>query len=164
MISNIYPVKKLNFKIIFQMMGFLLIFNGLFMLLASAVSFYFKDGATQGIVTAGLVTIFTGILFRFATKGFKKEVKRREGYIIVTMGWILMSLSGSLPYLFTETIPLFTNAFFETMSGFTTTAVIPIVLRWIMLGWWHALHPSPRCALPGCPARLRCRGSTASRE
>ncbi len=103
------------------MMGFLLIFNGSFMFISSGISYFYKDGASNGIFYAGIVTILIGLLFRFATKGFKKEVKKREGYIIVTLGWLFMSLSGSLPYLFTESIPTFTNAFFETMSGYTTT-------------------------------------------
>lgn len=114
-------MKNLNIKIIFQMMGFLLIFNGFFMLLSSLVSYIYNDGVTHGIFFAGLVTIVIGILFRFITKGFKKEIKKREGYIVVTLGWVMMSLSGTLPYIFTDSIPSFTNAFFETMSGYTTT-------------------------------------------
>ena len=114
-------MKKLNIKIIFQMMGFLLIFNGLFMFISTLISFIYKDGATKGIFFAGLLTITIGLLFRFITKGFKKEIQKREGYIVVTLGWVFMSLSGALPYLFTESIPSFTNAFFETMSGYTTT-------------------------------------------
>ena len=51
----------------------------------------------------------------------KKEMNKREGYVVVTFGWIIMALSGTLPYLFTGTIPNFTNAFFETISGYTTT-------------------------------------------
>ncbi len=114
-------MKKLNIKIIFQMMGFLLIFNGLFMFISSSIGYFYKDGSSRGIFFAGLVTVSAGLLFQFATKGFKKEVKKREGYIIVTLGWVFMSLSGSLPYLFTGSIPSFTNAFFETISGYTTT-------------------------------------------
>ena len=56
-----------------------------------------------------------------ATKKNRKELQKRDGFMIVTFGWIFMSLTGTLPYLFTETIPSFTNAFFETMSGYTTT-------------------------------------------
>ena len=48
-------------------------------------------------------------------------MNKRDGYIVVAIGWIVMSLSGTLPYVFTNTIPSFTNAFFETMSGYTTT-------------------------------------------
>jgi len=114
-------MKKFNIKIILQLMGILLIFNGGFMLLSALVSWYFNDGALQGILFAGVITIAIGILLRFTTKGFKKEIRKREGYLVVTLGWITMSLSGTLPYIFTESIPSFTNAFFETMSGYTTT-------------------------------------------
>ncbi len=114
-------MKKLNIKIIFQMMGFLLIFNGLFMFIAGFVSLLYKEDATQGVFIAGVITVVVGLLFRFVTKGFKKEIQKREGYIVVALGWVFMSLSGSLPYLFTESIPSFTNAFFETISGYTTT-------------------------------------------
>jgi len=57
----------------------------------------------------------------FLTRGHKKEVKTREGYIIVTFGWIIMSVSGMLPYLFSGAIPNIADAFFETISGYTTT-------------------------------------------
>ena len=114
-------LQKLNINIIFQMMGFLLIFNGLFMLVSSGVSFLYKDGVTQEIFFAGIVTVLAGVALRFASRGFSKQVKKREGYLIVTLGWVLMSLSGTLPYLFSGTIPYFTNAFFETISGYTTT-------------------------------------------
>jgi len=114
-------MKKLNVKIIFQMMGFLLIFNGAFMFISALVSLLYKEHESLGIFVAGFVTILIGLLFRFTTRGFNKVVKKREGYLVVTLGWILMSLSGTLPYLFTESIGTFTNAFFETISGYTTT-------------------------------------------
>ncbi len=112
---------KLNYKIIFHLMGLLLVFNGGFQMIAAFVSFLTDDGAAIQISAAGLISISAGGLLMFSTKGHKKEVKKREGYIIVTFGWIFMSLSGMLPYLFTDAIPSVTNAFFETISGYTTT-------------------------------------------
>ncbi|WP_040559754.1 potassium transporter TrkG [Kordia algicida OT-1] len=112
---------RVNYKIIFHLMGLLLICNGGFMLLATLVSFLYEDGVTFKMFLAGLVTIIAGSLFMLTTRDHKKEIKKREGYIVVTFGWILLSLSGTFPYLFTKTIPSFTNAFFETMSGYTTT-------------------------------------------
>jgi trk system potassium uptake protein TrkH len=114
-------MNKINYKIIFQMMGVLMLFNGGFMLLSALVGFIYKDSANKEITIAGLVTIGIGILLRFITKNFTKQIKKKEGYLIVTLGWIFLSLTGTLPYLFTQTIPYFTNAFFETMSGYTTT-------------------------------------------
>ena len=112
---------KLNFKIIFHLMGLLLLVNGGFMLLASILSFAYKDGVGSKMVLAGIVTLAIGGLLMLLTRKHKKEIQKREGYIIVTFGWICMSLVGTLPYIFTGAIPGFTNAFFETMSGYTTT-------------------------------------------
>ncbi len=102
-------------------MGLLLMFNGGFMLLSSLVSYYYEDGATQGIIYAGLLTLAIGSLLMYVTRDHKKEIKKRDGYVVVTFGWLIMAFSGTLPYLFSGAIPSFTNAFFETMSGFTTT-------------------------------------------
>ncbi len=70
----------------------------------------------------GAITIFSGLLMRWLTKNHKNsEIKKRDGYLIVVGGWLFMTLFGSLPYLISGSIPDLTNAFFETMSGFTTT-------------------------------------------
>ncbi|WP_340075602.1 TrkH family potassium uptake protein [Leptobacterium sp. I13] len=102
-------------------MGLLLLFNGGFMLMAALVSGIYNDGVTLDISLAGIVTVLSGTLLMYITRGHKREVKKKEGYIIVTFGWIFMSFSGMLPYIFSEAIPSVTNAFFETMSGYTTT-------------------------------------------
>ncbi|MBQ4916100.1 TrkH family potassium uptake protein [Maribacter sp. MMG018] len=112
---------RLNSKIIFHLMGLLLLFNGAFMLLAALVSGIYKDGATLSIMLSSIATMFTGVFAMYYTRGHRKEVKKREGYIIVTFGWIVMSVSGMLPYIFSDSIPDITNAFFETVSGYTTT-------------------------------------------
>jgi trk/ktr system potassium uptake protein len=112
---------KLNYKIIFHFLGLLLLFNGGFMLLASLISVIYKDGVASHILLAGLIVISIGVLSMLLTKKHKKEMNKREGYIVVTFGWIAMTLSGTLPYMFTDAIPSFTNAFFETISGYTTT-------------------------------------------
>lgn len=102
-------------------MGLLLLCNGGFMLLAALLSGIYQDGATLDITLAAIITLLTGIVAMFFTRGHKKEVKRKEGYLIVTFGWLVMSASGVLPYVISGAIPNFTNAFFETISGYTTT-------------------------------------------
>ena len=91
------------------------------MMLASLVSYIYKDGVTFQIFLAGILTLIAGAITMLATRRHKKEINKREGYIVVAFGWVIMSLSGTLPYMLTESIPSFTNAFFETMSGYTTT-------------------------------------------
>ncbi|WP_282056853.1 TrkH family potassium uptake protein [Maribacter luteus] len=136
---------SLNSKIIFHLMGLLLLFNGLFMLFAAIMSGVYKDGATLDIALASITSMFVGTTAMYFTRNHKKEVKRKEGYIIVTFGWIVMSISGMLPYLFSGSIPDVTNAFFETISGYTTTGatilddieVLPEgILVWRSLTHW----------------------------
>lgn len=114
-------LSKLNSKIILHLMGLLLLVNGGFMLLASLISLIYKDEVVSQIFLAGITTIIIGGIGMLATRNHKKEIQKREGYVIVTFGWLVMALAGTLPYIFTGSIPSFTNAFFETMSGYTTT-------------------------------------------
>lgn len=136
---------KLNYKIIFYFLGLLLSFNGGFMLLASLMSFLYKDGVTFQIAVAGLIALTLGVLVMLITRSSSKEMGKREGYIVVTFGWLVMALSGTIPYLLTGSIPNFSNAFFETISGYTTTGstilndieILPKgVLFWRSLTHW----------------------------
>lgn len=95
--------------------------NGLFMILAFPFAIYYQENAKWGILSAGLITIIVGFLMWFFNKGAEKNLQKKEGYVIVTFGWLILSLTGSLPYLFSGSIPEFTNAFFETISGYSTT-------------------------------------------
>lgn len=136
---------KLNYKIIFHFLGLLVLFNGGFMLLSSLMSLAYDDGVTWQLFLASLITLIIGVLVMVFTRRHKKEINKREGYIVVSFGWLIMALSGTLPYLFTESITTFTDAFFETMSGYTTTgasilndieAVPKGVLFWRSLTHW----------------------------
>lgn len=98
-----------------------MLFNGGFMMVATLISLIYKDGVTLKLFLAGLATLLLGAIAMFGTKKHRKEMNKREGYIVVAFGWVVMSLTGTLPYLATDAIPSFTNAFFETMSGYTTT-------------------------------------------
>ena len=139
------PLSKLNFKIIAHLMGLLFVVNGGFMLLSATVSWYYKDGVLNQMLFAGSVALGLGGLIMLLTKNHRKEIQKREGYIIVAFGWIFMALIGTLPYLFTGAIANFTDAFFETMSGYTTTgasilsnieAVPKGVLFWRSITHW----------------------------
>lgn len=112
---------RLNFKIIFHFLGLLLLFNGGFMLLATLVSLICDDGVVFKLLLSGCLVVFLGVVLMLFTRKHSKEMNKREGYFVVTFGWIFMALSGALPYFLTGAIPSFTSAFFETMSGYTTT-------------------------------------------
>ncbi|WP_223551183.1 TrkH family potassium uptake protein [Aestuariivivens sp. NBU2969] len=136
---------KLNYKIIFHFLGLLILFNGGFMLLSTLISLIYNDGVTRALLLASFVTLICGGVAMLFTRKHNKEMNKREGYIVVAFGWIIMALSGTLPYVFTQSIPSFTNAFFETMSGYTTTgasilndieAIPKGVLFWRSLTHW----------------------------
>jgi len=91
------------------------------MLLATLVSYLYQDGVVFELLQASLLATALGVIAMVLTRNHRKELQKKEGYIIVAFGWFFMALIGTLPYLLTGTIPGFTNAFFETMSGFTTT-------------------------------------------
>lgn len=115
------------------------------MLLAALLSFIYSDGATNQLVLSGLSVLVIGFLAMIFTKNHSKEMTKRQGYIVVAFGWVVMALSGTLPYILTGSITNFTNAFFETISGYTTTGasiltdieVLPKgVLFWRSLTHW----------------------------
>ena len=84
--------------------------------------YYDDQNHINTFLLCSLITISFGFLLRFLTKDEKNaEIKKRDGYLIVVSGWLCMTFFGTLPYLLTDSIPSFTDAFFETMSGFTTT-------------------------------------------
>jgi len=110
-----------NFKRSFKISGYLLLAESFFLLSALAIEIIYKEGAASGFITAICVSIFLGIAGVFAGKNAPHDFSKREGSVIVTCTWIVFTLIGMLPFLISGSIPDFTNAFFETMSGFTTT-------------------------------------------
>lgn len=111
----------LNTKMVIRILGFLLVIEGLFMFLSIPISLIYREGDYPVFILSGMITIIVGGVMWLISKNAPVNLYRREGYIIVTLGWVLFSLFGTLPFLLSGSIPSFTNAFFETMSGFTTT-------------------------------------------
>tara|TARA_B100002019_G_scaffold272360_1_gene267516 strand:+ start:842 stop:2299 length:1458 start_codon:yes stop_codon:yes gene_type:complete len=113
---------KFNLKVIGNIIGILLLINGLLMLTAVPFGIYHGEGSWKGILVASLVNSIIGFILYYNTKDNEnKELKRRDGYLIVILSWIAMSLFGMLPYIFTDQISNVPDAFFETVSGYTTT-------------------------------------------
>ena len=116
------PKKLLNSSVIINVIGSLLIINGVLMSLSIPFSIAYQDGVTTEVILSSVITLAVGLFMRLSSKQSKDaEIKKRDGYLIVTGGWITMSLFGMLPYLISGGIPSIHDAFFETMSGFTTT-------------------------------------------
>lgn len=91
------------------------------MFIAFPFSFFNEEPEAWSILNSGIVTIFLGLLLYFFNKPKNTNIQKKEGYLIVTLGWLTLTITGMLPYLFTGAIPNITNAFFETISGYSTT-------------------------------------------
>lgn len=137
---------RFNYKVIVNVLGLLILLNGAFMMLCIPFSLHFDDGDLVPLLKSGGITMVIGyIAFMLTRKNKSKELKKKDGYLIVTLGWLTMSAFGTLPYMLSGAIPNFTDAFFETISGFTTTgatiltdieAVDKGVLFWRSLTQW----------------------------
>ncbi|MCI2229794.1 TrkH family potassium uptake protein [Polaribacter sp. MSW13] len=111
----------LNTKIIYRFLGITAILNGIFMFIALPFSFYYEEPEKWGILNAGIITVFIGLLLYLFNKPTSTNIQKKEGYLIVTLGWLTLSITGMLPYLLSGAIPSVTDAFFETISGYSTT-------------------------------------------
>ena len=111
----------MNFKLIFRVLGFLLLVEGVAMLLALGVSLLYGEYDVLGFTISAGINILLGAAIALLTRNAVKEIGKKEGFVIVSLVWIVFSFFGSLPYVISGAIPNFTNAFFETISGFTTT-------------------------------------------
>ncbi len=116
------------------------------MLLGIPFSIYYQEDYTP-LLFSGLIAIVVGVFLwqYFKTKLETKEMSNKDGYLVVALGWITMAVMGTLPYILSGSITNFTDAFFETMSGFTTTgasilndieAVPHGILFWRSLTQW----------------------------
>ena len=113
---------EINLKQIINLISFILIVEGIFMLMGLPFAFYYKDEKPWTLFYSFLITSGSGgLLWLFTRTDPKDLVNKKEGFLVVTLTWISISLFGTLPFILSGAIPSFTDAFYETMSGFTTT-------------------------------------------
>jgi trk system potassium uptake protein len=111
----------LHSRKIFNVLGFLLIAEGFFIMACTLVSLFYHENDSLQIFISGLITSVFGFVSWVLTRNGSKNISIRDGYIIATSGWLLLSFFGALPFFISRAIPSFTDAFFETISGYTTT-------------------------------------------
>lgn len=111
----------INWKIIAQIMGFLVHVETVMLLCTIGVSLYYGgDDLNALIITAG-ITLLAGGVLRMLGRGSTKDFSKRDSMIIVSFSWVVVSLFGMLPFIISGYIPNVSNAFFEAISGFTST-------------------------------------------
>lgn len=124
--------------------GSLLLVESFFLFAAFLLSVFCADGDSLYFLLATAIALLLGLTGVLAGKNASVEIGKREGSVIVTGTWVLFTLVGLLPFWLSGTIHSFTDAFFETMSGFTTTgaSIVPDVeaLSKSMLFWRSTTH------------------------
>ncbi len=130
-----------NWKLIAKVMGFLLFIEAGLMMLCQVVCWIYDEGVKAFSLPICIALLLGGIGV-FVSKDAGKKMGRKDGYIIVSSVWMLFTLIGMLPFLLDGHIPDVSSAFFETMSGFTSTGAtiidnIDIMPRGLL--FWRSL-------------------------
>ena len=110
-----------NFRIISKIIGSLLFIESFFMAICLAMAFSFHEDDVMAFMTSTLMTFGSGSIFMFFGHEAKNSLNRRDAYVVVTLTWVIFSFFGMFPFLIHGSVPSITDAYFETMSGFTTT-------------------------------------------
>ncbi len=121
-----------NYKLIYKVLGSLLFLLGSLLLLCAGIAFFYHEDDSLAFLISTLITYSSGFVFRYWGRLADNTLGRRDAYLLVTVTWVVFSLFGMLPFLISGYIPNITNAFFETMSGFSTTgATILDDVEWL---------------------------------
>lgn len=111
----------INRKMIYRIMGFLILIETAMLLSCIGVSLCYQENDLESFLITAAITAVSGLFLMLLGKNAENQLSRRDGYIIVSIVWVVFSIFGMLPFYLSGYIPNITNAFFETMSGFTTT-------------------------------------------
>ncbi len=112
----------MNRKLIIRVLGAILLVEAAAMIPALLVSLVHQDGDTRAMAYSILLVAPVGLAMLLLPRPDPKDhLRLKEGFIITALGWILMSICGALPFMFSGFLPRFEYAFFEAVSGFTTT-------------------------------------------
>lgn len=111
----------INRKLIYKVLGQLLFIEAFLLFVSLLVAFYYQQDDIFAFIVATLTTIGGGLVLKWRGHGADNSMSRRDAYLVVTLSWIVFSFFGTLPFMISGYINNFTDAYFETMSGFTTT-------------------------------------------
>ena len=111
----------MNYKLVFRLLGRLLLTEAGLMLPSLGVSLLFRQGDTLAFLEAVAITAAAGALLGFLLKPGRGDLTARDGMAVAGLSWVILSFFGALPFVFSGAIPHVVDAFFEAVSGFTTT-------------------------------------------
>ena len=112
----------MNLPVIFRILGVLLMLFSFAMLPPLLVSVYYNDGVAYSFLTTFFLTLLSGFLLWAPVMKNHRELKTRDGFLVVTLFWTVLGTFGSFPFIFTSSLQMsVTDSFFESISGLTTT-------------------------------------------
>lgn len=111
----------MNLKLIFRILGAILLVEAAAMVPALAIALGYGEGDALAFVWPILLLCAIGAPLRLCCKTSHQNLRAREGFLVVSLSWIVLSVFGALPFVFSGVIPSFVDALFESVSGFTTT-------------------------------------------
>ncbi len=110
----------MNYGLVIKILGNLLTVEALLMIPSLLIALYYSENDQMAFLTSIFITGIIGLIMSKSFK-YRNIIRAKEGLVIVVFGWLLVSIFGSLPFVFSGSIPSWVDAFFETVSGFTTT-------------------------------------------
>ncbi len=134
-----------NIKFIFRFLGYLLLIECIFMLLSAGIGAFYHEEELDIFLKSACITLACGILLLVSGRKASPLVGKHESFVIVTMVWILFALFGSIPYALSHYFTSFTDAFFESISGFSSAGATVLrdienlshsMLFWRSLSQW----------------------------
>lgn len=111
----------MNRKMVFYILGRMLLVESVLLILPTACAIIYKEDCVFSFLITIGVAVLGGLLLTLPNRTKDRMIFAKEGFVIVALGWITLSLVGALPFRLSGEIPSFIDAFFETVSGFTTT-------------------------------------------
>ena len=109
-----------NYKTVFFTLGLLQIILGLSMIIPILIQLIYNE-TDAGFIGSGIITIIFGMLFFLSNLNHNKKINLQQAFLLTSLSWLSIAIFGSLPFIFSEVNLSFTDAFFESMSGITTT-------------------------------------------
>lgn len=117
----------MEYRSIIRILGLLVALFSVTMVPPGFISLIYRDGAGLPFVLAFLLCLSTGMVFWYSNRGYKRELRAKEGFLIVVLFWVVLASFGALPFILLEQPKMsFTDAFFESFSGLTTTGATVI--------------------------------------
>lgn len=135
----------MNYRLLYKVIGSLLFLLGALLAACIALTVYYHEDDMAAFLISAILTFSTGFVLKYLGRDADNNLSRRDAYLLVTATWVVFSFFGMLPFLIGGYIPNVTDAFFETMSGFTTTgatiltnidALPHTILYWRSLTQW----------------------------